>query len=101
MHPDSPLFARWLSAEASSLSLLLQFDNHGKKVDLCAAASVLLDKKSGDADVYRVTGLHLTTIAQLFSSKASATLQKLNPQMQKFFVAAGLSPAGAKTLTSS
>lgn len=101
MHPDSPLFRSWLTAESGSLSLLLQFDNHGKKVDLCEAANVLLAKTPSDADVYRVTGLHLATIGRLFSSKASASLQKLNPQMQKFFVAAGLSAADAKTLTSS
>ena len=38
MHPHSPLFRRWLTAEAQTFSLLLQFDNHGKKVDLCQAA---------------------------------------------------------------
>jgi len=101
MHPDSPLFRRWLTAQEGNLALLLQFDNHGKKVDLCAAAAVLLDRKSTDADIVRVTGFHATAIAQLFSNKTSAAVSKLNPQMRAFFVAAGLSPADAKTLTTS
>ena len=101
MHPDAPLFRKWLTAEIGSLDLLLGFDNHGKKVDLCMAAQVLLDKKSTDGDIYRVTGLHGTAIAQLFANKSSEALKTLNPQMRKFFVAAGLSAADAKTLTSS
>ena len=58
-------------------------------------------KKSTDADIYRVTGLHGTAIAQLFANSSSAALKTLNPQMRAFFVAAGLSPADAKILTSS
>ncbi len=101
MHPDAPLFRKWLAAEIGSLDLLLGFDNHGKKVDLCAAAQVMLDKKSTDADIFRVTGLHGTAFAQLFANTSSGALKTLNPQMRTFFVAAGLSAADAKTLTSS
>jgi hypothetical protein len=101
MHPDSPLFARWLTAEGQTFSLLLQFDNHGKKVNLCRAADVLLDKTSTDADIYRVTGIHTVLIGRLFGSSASETVNKLNPRMRAFFVAAGLKPADAKILTSS
>jgi hypothetical protein len=101
MHPDSPLFARWLAAEQQTFSLLLQFDNHGKKVDLCQAAKVMLDKHSTDADIYRTIGIHTMLIGRLFGSSASSTVNKLNPQMRAFFVAAGLTPADAKVLTSS
>jgi hypothetical protein len=101
MSPDSPLFRKWLTAETGNLTLLLQFDNHGKKVDLCKAAAVLLDTKSTGDDIFHVTGLRTTVIAQLFSNEASAAVTKLNPQMRPFLVAAGLSAADAKTLTSS
>jgi hypothetical protein len=101
MHPHSPLFRRWLTAEGQTFSLLLQFDNHGKKVDLCRAAAVLLNKRSTDADIYRVTGIHTALIGRLFGSTASQTVNTLNPKMRTFFVAAGLKPADAKILTSS
>lgn len=101
MQPHSPLFRRWLVAEGQTFSLLLQFDNHGKKVDLCQAAKVLLDKKSTDADIYRTIGIHTALIGLLFGSTSSQTVNKLNPQMRTFFVAAGLKPADAKVLTSS
>jgi hypothetical protein len=100
MRPHSPLFHRWLTAEGQTFSLLLQFDNHGKKVDLCRAAAVLLDKRSTDADIYRTIGIHTVLIGRLFGSTASETVNKLNPQMRTFFVAAGLKPADAKILTS-
>ena len=100
MHPDSPLFRQWLAAEGRAVSLLLKFDNHGKRVDVCAAAKVLLDKHSTDADVYRVIGIHTNLIGELFGSTANQTVSKLNAPMRAFFVAAGLSPADAKTLTS-
>jgi hypothetical protein len=100
MKPDSPLFRRWLAAEEGNISLLLQFDNHGKKVDLCTAVKVLLDKTSTDADVYRVTGIHIALIGRLFGSSQSQTLTKLNPQMRAFFLAAGISGADADALTS-
>jgi hypothetical protein len=100
MRPHSPLFARWLDAEGQTFSLLLQFDNHGKKVNLCRAAKVLLDQRSTDADIYRVIGIHTVLIGRLFGSTASQTVSKLNPQMRTFFVAAGLTPSDAKILTS-
>ena len=100
MHPHSPLFRRWLTAEGQTFSLLLQFDNHGKKVDLCQAAKVLLDKTSTDADIYRTIGIHTVLIGRLFGSTSSQTVNRLNPQMRAFFVAAGLKPADAKILTS-
>jgi hypothetical protein len=100
MHPDSALFAKWLAAEKGSLDLLLQFDNHGKKVDLCNALQVLQSKSSTDADIYRATGIHAVLIAKLFGDPATATLSKLNPRMRPFLVAAGLSVKDAKALTS-
>ncbi len=101
MHPHSPLFRQWLAAESQAVGLMLQFDNHGKKVDYCEAAKVLLAKGSTDADIYRVTGLHAVMLAKLFGSKASSTVTRLNPSMRAFFVAAGLSAAQAQALTSS
>jgi hypothetical protein len=100
MDPHSALFKKWATAEGQSFALILRFDNHGKKVDLCEAATVMLDKKSTADDVHQVLGIDPALVAQLFQSPASATLTKLNPQMRTFFVAAGLSPAHAKALTS-
>jgi hypothetical protein len=101
MHPHSALFAKWAAAEAGNFDLILQFDNHGKKIDLCEAATVMLDKKSTAADVHRVLGIDPRLIAKLFTSGgASSTATKLDPQMERFFVAAGLSAKDAKTLTS-
>lgn len=102
MHPNSPLFRQWLAAEVQVLGLTLEFDNHGKKIDLCRAATVMLDKKSSAQDVKNALGVAPAVIAKLFqggSSAASATLKRLNPQMRAFFVAAGLSPKVAAALT--
>ena len=41
MHPDAPVFGTWLTALGQSFDLLLEFDNHGKQVDICKAATVL------------------------------------------------------------
>ncbi len=101
MHPDSPLFSQWLTAEASDLSLILQFDNHGKKVDTCAAASVLLAKNTTAADVKRVLGIEPTLIAKLFTSPGAASLEKLNPKVRPFLIAAGVPRKDVSTLTSS
>ena len=79
MHPHSPLFRRWLAAEGQNFSLLLRFDNHGKKVDLCTAVKVLLDKTSTDADVYRVIGIHTALIGRLFGSTAVADPDEAQP----------------------
>ena len=101
MHPHSTLFRKWAAAEASNFGLILQFDNHGQKIDLCEAATVMLDKKSTAADVHRVLGIDPSLIAKLFTSGSpSSAATKLDPQMEKFFVAAGLSAKDAKTLTS-
>jgi hypothetical protein len=101
MHPHSALFAKWKAAQAANFGLILQFDNHGQKIDLCEAATVMLDKKSTAADIRRVLGIDPALIAKLFTSGgASSTATKLDPQMEKFFVAAGLSAKDAKTLTS-
>jgi hypothetical protein len=100
MQPHSALFRKWTAAEGHDLALMLKFDNHGKKIDLCEAATVMLDKKSTPADVRRVIGIDPSLIALLFTSPVSKTLTSLNPRMQAFFVAAGLSKADAKTLTS-
>lgn len=100
MHPHSRLFASWLAAEGQSFALILRFDNHGKKVDLCKAAEVMLDKKSTAEDVHRVLGIDPSLIVALFQSPASATLTELNSRMRAFFVAAGLPAAHARALTS-
>jgi hypothetical protein len=102
MHPDSKLFRNWVGAERSNLEVILSFDNHGAKIDLCQAATVMLSKSSTADDVHRVLGIDPALIAKLFSggsSSGSADLTRLNPQMRKFFVAAGLSPKDASTLT--
>jgi hypothetical protein len=100
MHPHSSLFSRWTTGVAGYFARILQFDNHGKKVDLCEAATVMLDKKSTAADLQRVLGIDPSLIAKLFQSPASSAPTKLATQMQRFFVAAGLSAKDAKTLTS-
>ncbi len=101
MHPDSSLFAEWLTGEGSDLSLILEFDNHGKKIDLCRAATVLLDKKTTAADIRRVLGIDPALLAKIFSSPVSSKLEKLNPRMRAFLIAAGVSRKNAATLTSS
>ena len=101
MHPDSSLFAEWLTGEGNDLSLILEFDNHGKKIDLCRAATVLLDKKTTAADIQRVLGIDPALLAKIFSSPVSSKLEKLNPKMRAFLIAAGVSRKNAATLTSS
>jgi hypothetical protein len=100
LHPHSALFRSWTAAEARDLALILKFDNHGKKIDLCQAAAVMLDKKTTPADIRRVIGIDPALIALLFQRPVSKTLTHLNPKMRAFFVAAGLPAADAKTLTS-
>ena len=101
MHPDSPLFAQWLWVLGNDLSLFLEFDNHGKKIDLCAAATLLLNKKTTAADVQRVLGIDPALLGKIFSSPVSSKLEKLNPRMRTFLIAAGVSRKNAATLTSS
>jgi hypothetical protein len=100
MHPDSPVFSSWTAAQGRSYSLMLRFDNHGQKVDLCAAAAVMLDTKSNADDVHRVLGIDPALIVKLFNDPDSTRLSSLNPKMRTFFVAAGLPKARAKALTS-
>jgi hypothetical protein len=104
MRPHADLFRRWLAAERVGLDAILAFDNHGKKIDYCAAAKVMLAKSSKDADVRAVLGVSLAQVKQLFSSssassKANATVTKLNPRMQAFLLAAGVPRAVAVKLT--
>jgi hypothetical protein len=101
MHPDAPIFRTWKAALGQSLDLLLEFDNHGKQVDICKAATVLVDKHSTAADIQRVLGVDPQLIPKLFTNKPQAKLTKLEPRMTAFFVAAGLSKKNAKILTSS
>jgi len=101
MHPDAPVFTTWLTALGKSFDLLLEFDNHGKHVDICKAATVLLDKHSTAADVQRVLGIDPALIGQLFTNKPQAQLTKLEPKMTAFFIASGLSKKNAQILTSS
>lgn len=101
LHPDAPLFRQWITALGQSFDLLLQFDNHGKKVDLCRAATVMLDKHSTAADIHRVLGIDPLLVAKIFAGKLSTKVNKLNPRMRTFFIAAGLSKKNATTLTSS
>ncbi|HWE82608.1 MAG TPA: hypothetical protein VG265_13240 [Gaiellaceae bacterium] len=100
MHPDSGAFAKWTAAYDQNLKLILRFDNHGAKIDLCRATMVLLDKKSTGSDFRRVLGIDPALIAAIFKSKSSNTVTDLDPQMRTFFVQAGLSAKIAKKLTS-
>jgi len=103
MHPDAPLFARWLSDERDELDLILEFDNHGRPLDLCAAVTVLAAKHPASAEVERVLGIDPSLVTTLFAtaSRSSAQLSGLAAQMRAFFLAAGLSRASAVALTSS
>ncbi len=100
MRADSALFQQWLDAEKNDFALILEFDNHGKKIDVCKAASVLVDKNSSATYVQRALGIDPTLIAKAFSSPLSATLTKLNPKMRPFLIAAGLPRKHAAALTS-
>jgi hypothetical protein len=103
MRPDSALFRRWLAAERASLRLILEFDNGGRKIDLCKAAAVMLDKTSTPADIRRVLGVDPGLIPKLFSGNSSAagsTVTTLNPKMRAFLIAAGVPRKHAVVLTS-
>jgi hypothetical protein len=102
MRPHSPLFRQWVTAEKQSFGLILEFDNHGKKIDYCEAATVLLSKKSTAADIRNAIGVEPSLIAKLFSSSSSAasvTLKRVNPKMRPFFRAAGVAPKNVTALT--
>ena len=49
MHPHNAVFRRWLAAEGAGVDQILTFDNHGKKIDYCAAVKVMLAKSPSDA----------------------------------------------------
>jgi len=100
MRADSPLFARWIAAQRSELALFLRFDDHGKKVDVCSALTVMLGRSSTPAEVKRVLGIDPSLVAALYGSRSSATLDAIDPMMRTFFVAAGLPRPDAKELTS-
>jgi hypothetical protein len=102
MQPHSQLFRRWLALEGESLGLILNFDNHGKKIDYCRAATVMLDEKSTAREVRDVLGIDPALLPSLTKGRAatlSRELQRLGPQMRAFLVAAGLTSAQAKALT--
>jgi hypothetical protein len=102
MHPHAVVFRRWLAGQRAGIEQILAFDNHGKKIDYCAAAKVMLAKSPTDAQVRAVLGVPLSRIKALFSatsSTGSATLTKLNPQMRKFLIAAGVRRSVAIELT--
>lgn len=98
-HPHSDLFRRWLDAEKATFDQILAFDNHGKKIDICAAAKVMLAKKPTDAQITAVLGISPTQLKALFSSSTSKTVDKLNPAMRTFLLAAGIPRAVAVKLT--
>ena len=102
MHPNSPLFARWLGAELKNFDLLLRFDNGGRPIDLCEAVQVMTSKTTTPAQLHALLGIDPQLVATLFqssSSGASATLTKLNPKMRAFFVSAGMTVKQAAALT--
>ena len=40
-----------------NFALILQYDNHGQKIDFCRAATVLLSKKSTAQDIRKAIGI--------------------------------------------
>jgi hypothetical protein len=104
LHPDSPVFSKWLTASGKNFGLILKFDNHGQKIDLCQVATVMLTKSSTADDFHRVLGIDPALIGVLFSNAnaaASKTVTKLNPQVRAFLIAAGVPRKDAIALTNS
>jgi hypothetical protein len=102
LDPHSPLFKQWLSAQQVNLDLILSLDNHGKKIDYCAAAKTMLAKNPSDAQVTAVLGVSLARIKALFSkrsARAGQTVKELNPEMRVFLIAAGVPRSVASKLT--
>ncbi len=102
MHPHDAVFRRWLAAERAGVDQTLTFDNHGKRIDYCAAAKVMLAKNPSDAQIRAVLGIDPAKIKGLFSgtsTQASETVKKLNPQMRAFLIAAGVRRSVAVQLT--
>jgi hypothetical protein len=114
MHADSPLFAQWLSTEAQSLSLILEFDSNGQPVNACTAAAYMqgIAKTSKTrmaavlAEFPREVGISLDQYKALgprfySNSNPTVTLASLAPRTKAFFVAAGLTQTDAALLSSS
>jgi hypothetical protein len=114
MHPDSPVFAQWLSAEVRSVGFILEFDNHGQLPDACTAATYMQalakTSKTGMATALagfrREVGIDLdqykSLAPELYSNGDPAEgLSRLAAGMDAFFVAAGLTPKDAAILSSS
>ena len=102
MNADAPLFRQWLAAEGDTFRQILLFDNHGKTIDYCKAATVMLAKHTTAQNIRDVLGIDPTLIALIFTSSPSSPserLKRLNPQIRPFFVAGGLTPSLAKSLT--
>ena len=102
MHPHNSVFRRWLAAEGAGVDQILTFDNHGKKIDSCAAVKVMLAKNPSDARIRAVLGIDPAKLKSLFSgatTQASETVKKLNPQMRAFLIAAGVRRSVAVQLT--
>jgi hypothetical protein len=102
MRPHDAVFRRWLGAEKSGVDQILTFDNHGKKIDYCAAAKVMLAKSPSASQIRSVLGIDPAKVQQLFSgssSQSSVTVKKLNPQMRAFLTAAGVRRSVAVQLT--
>ncbi len=102
IRPHAPLFRSWVAAQRTGIDEILALDNHGKRVDYCAAARVMLAKNPSDARVKAVLGVPLSRIETFFaggSSKAQATVSNLNPRMRVFLVAAGVPRSVAVRLT--
>lgn len=102
MHPHNAVFRRWLAAEGAGVDQILTFDNHGTKIDYCAAAKVMLAKNPSDAQIRLALGVDPAKVKNLFSgasTQASETVKKLNPQMRAFLIAAGVRRSVAVQLT--
>jgi hypothetical protein len=103
MHPDSPLFRRWVAAELREVQFLLQFGNGGKKIDPCNAVHVILSAHSTPAQIRSALGIEPTLLARLIARSTTgheADLKRLDPPMRKFFLAGGVSRKHAVALTS-
>lgn len=114
MHPDSPLFAEWLSAELRSVGFILEFHTTGQPPDACAAATYMqsLAEKSKTAMTSALAGFrrqvgigldqYEALAPELYSNRDPAeALSKLAAKIEAFFVAAGLSSQDAAVISSS
>ena len=95
-----PTSRQWLAALGKSYTLILKLDNHGRKVDLCKATTVLLDKSSTAADYQQALGVDPVLVGLVLQDTSGTTVSKLDPKMRAFFASAGIPAKHAKTLTS-